>query len=262
MKKQSILNLNISSINDITKIEESCKYIDLDLTNYSSEVINYFLKNGSNYMYSEIINNKKGYVYVDYEIFARGEHIIDLIYQNMPQNLNELAKAKYLYISLGSLVGYDINTDIEKNDDYSYSFQSTTDSIWGTLSKGKCSNISIVKIYYYLCKISNINCEIIKSKNDYYNKIIINNTTLIIDLYKDIPYIQSKFKTKYFSNYNDDIELDKTIGYIKNNYCEVLIDESLKELNFNKENILPSILNKTQNIMDIANIEPSCLSII
>ena len=51
--------------------------------------------------------------------------------------------------------------------------------------------------------------------------------------------------------------------------CEVLyptideiIDESLKELNFNKENILPSILNKTQNIMDIANIEPSCLSII
>ena len=44
MKKQSILNLNISSINDITKIEESCKYIDLDLTNYSSEVINYFLK--------------------------------------------------------------------------------------------------------------------------------------------------------------------------------------------------------------------------
>ena len=55
MKKQSILNLNISSINDITKIEESCKYIDLDLTNYSSEVINYFLKNGSNYMYSEII---------------------------------------------------------------------------------------------------------------------------------------------------------------------------------------------------------------
>ena len=167
MKKQSILNLNISSINDITKIEESCKYIDLDLTNYSSEVINYFLKNGSNYMYSEIINNKKGYVYVDYEIFARGEHIIDLIYQNMPQNLNELAKAKYLYISLGSLVGYDINTDIEKNDDYSYSFQSTTDSIWGTLSKGKCSNISIVKIYYYLCKISNINCEIIKSKNDY-----------------------------------------------------------------------------------------------
>ena len=90
MKKQSILNLNISSINDITKIEESCKYIDLDLTNYSSEVINYFLKNGSNYMYSEIINNKKGYVYVDYEIFARGEHIINLIYQNMPQNLNEL----------------------------------------------------------------------------------------------------------------------------------------------------------------------------
>ena len=262
MKKQSILNLNISSINDITKIEESCKYIDLDLTNYSSEVINYFLKNGSNYMYSEIINNKKGYVYVDYEIFARGEHIIDLIYQNMPQNLNELAKAKYLYISLGSLVGYDINTDIEKNDDYSYSFQSTTDSIWGTLAKGKCSNISIVKIYYYLCKISNINCEIIKSENDYYNKIIINNTTLIIDLYKDIPYIQSKFKTKYFSNYNDDIELDKTIRYIKNNYCEVLIDESLKELNFNKENILPSILNKTQNIIDITNIEPSCLSII
>ena len=86
---------------------------------------------------------------------------------------------------------------------------------------------------------------------------------MIIDLYKDIPYIQSKFKAKYFSNYNDDIELDKTIGYIKkNNYCEVLIDESLKELNFNKENILPSILNKTQNIMDIANIEPSCLSII
>ena len=97
MKKQSILNLNISSINDITKIEESCKYIDLDLTNYSSEVINYFLKNGSNYMYSEIINNKKGYVYVDYEIFARGEHIINLIYQNMHQNLNEQEKAKYLY---------------------------------------------------------------------------------------------------------------------------------------------------------------------
>ena len=69
-------------------------------------------------------------------------------------------------------------------------------------------------------------------------------------------------KTKYFTPYNEDIDLDKKIKYIKHKYIDAEIDKSLKNIDYTKEDCVEDILYKTQNIIDIENIKPVELSII
>jgi len=69
-------------------------------------------------------------------------------------------------------------------------------------------------------------------------------------------------KTKYFNPYNDDLDLDKKINYINNKYTDLLIDKSLKNIDYTNESCVKDILNKTQNIFDIDSIKPVELSII
>ena len=68
--------------------------------------------------------------------------------------------------------------------------------------------------------------------------------------------------TKYFAPYNDDLELDKKIKYIKNKYNDSLIDKSLKNIDYTKENCVEDILYKTQDIINVDNLKPVELSII
>ena len=69
-------------------------------------------------------------------------------------------------------------------------------------------------------------------------------------------------QTKYFTPYNDELDLDKKIKYIKNKYTDTLLDKSLKNIDYIKEDCVGEILSKTQNIIDIDNIKPVELSII
>ena len=71
MKNKQSLVLSISTMKDIEKIKKDTKYINLDITNCNYEVIDYFLKKGQRFMYSEIIDNTAGYTYVPYEEFCK-----------------------------------------------------------------------------------------------------------------------------------------------------------------------------------------------
>ena len=77
MKNTHALVLNVSSIKEIDKITEETRYINIDITYSNHDVINYFLKNGENFLYSEIIENDKGYIYVGFDDFYRAETIIN-----------------------------------------------------------------------------------------------------------------------------------------------------------------------------------------
>ena len=50
-------------------------------------------------------------------------------------------------------------------------------------------------------------------------------------------------QTKYFTPYNDELDLDKKIKYIKNKYTDSLLDKSLKNIDYTKENCVGDILS-------------------
>jgi len=181
----------------------------------------------------------------------------------MPNNLNKLEIARYLYTKIAKYVYFDINIIPEKNETYNFLLTSSINNIWGSLSQGRVTKNSVSKLYYYLCRRLDINVTLeVDSNHELYNKLIIDNHVLNVDLFKDIPYLQTGMKTKCFRPYNDDIDLDKKIKYIKNKYTNSLIDKSLKNIDYTKEKCIEDILYKTQNIINIDDIKPVELSII
>ena len=263
MKNTHSLVLSVLTMKDIDKIGENTKYINLDITNCNNDVINYFLKHGKKFLYSEIIDNNIGYIYVSYEDFYRAETIINAIYADMPNDLNQLEMARYLYTRIAKYVFFDINILPEKNESYSFSLTSSINNLWGSISLGRVTRASIAKIYYYLSKRIGLDVTIeLDTNKEPYNKLTINNLILNVDLFSDIPYIQVKMPTKYFTPYNNEQDLDKKVKYIKNKYTDSLIDKALKNIDYTQENCVGDILYKTQNIFDIDNIKPVELSII
>ena len=143
MKNTHSLVLSISTMKDIDKIKENTKYINIDITNCNHDIIDYFLKHGQNFLYSEIIDNNKGYIYVNYDEFYKAENIINLIYANMPNNLNKLEIARYLYTQIAKYVFFDINIIPEKNETYNFLLTSNINNLWGSLSLGRVTKSSI-----------------------------------------------------------------------------------------------------------------------
>jgi len=264
MKNNRSLVVSVATKKDLEKITKTTKYINIDITNCTHDVIEYFLTKGKNYLYSETIDDKKGYIYVSYEDFYKAENIITSIYLDMPNDLTKLETARYLYTKLSKYVFFDINIIPEKNENYNFSLTNNINNLWGSLSQGRVTDISIAKLYYYICKRLDldISLEINDLTKEAYNKLIIENLVLNVDLFNDIPYLQVGMKTKYFTPYNEDIDLDKKIKYIKHKYTDTEIDKSLKNIDYTKEDCVEDILYKTQNIIDIENIKPVELSII
>ena len=253
-------------MDDIKKLKEtpSVKYINIDIYNPNLEVIYYLIDNGSKYSYSELLDNKNGYIYVPYEVFKEGElELLDII-NSIPTNLNELEISRYLYITLGKTLGYDINILPDKNETFNLKTINTINNIWGCIKNKKGTNISFTKIYLYLCRIMNIDCNLVPVSNTGYLKNILNieDKKILTDITGDIPLIQAGFRTNNFVGYNDNIELDKKINYIKDTYNEEKIEKIMKNIDYNKEDILVEILLNTQKVLNINNIKPIELGII
>lgn len=266
MKDKSPMIMQISKMEDIKKLKESntVKYINLDITNPNLEVIYYLIDNGENYSYSDMIEGKNGYIYVSYEIFKSSSlTILDMI-NNIPVNLDEIEIARYLYITIGKTLGYDINILPDKNETFNLHNINTINNIWGSIYSRKGTNVSFTKLYLYLCRIMNIECELITTSKSGYlkNMLTIHKNKIITDITQDIPFIQGNFKTKHFIGYNDNEQLDKKIKYIKDNYSEQKIEQSLKTLDYNNESIIKEILSKTQKIINPSEIKPIELGII
>lgn len=266
MKDKVPMIMSISTMEDIKKLKENptVKYINLDITNPDLEVIYYLVENGKKYFYADMLDGKNGYIYVPYEIFKSSQLLLLDIINNVPANLTELEIAKYLYIKLGKTVGYDINVLPDKNETFNLNTINTINNIWGSINNLKGTNVSFTKTYLYLCRIMAIDCELITvSKLGYLkNCLTINNKKIITDITQDIPFIQGNFQTKYFLGYNDNLELDKKINYIKDSYSELKIEEALKNIDYNEKNIVKEILLKTQNIINANEIKPIELGIL
>ena len=264
MKNNSSYVICIKELSDIDKINDDTKYINIDISNPNHEVIDYFIKNGSYYMYSDLIDNICGYNYISYDDFVKAENIIESIYVNMPNNLTEIEIAKYLYIEVTKYISFDINISEDKSEVYNLTLMNTVNNLWGSLSLGKVNDISASKIYYYLCRRLNININIFidEIKKQALTKLTINNQILVTDLYEDIPYIACKMQTRHFATYNDDIELDKKIKYIKNKYTNYYLDKVLKDIDYTKDDCIYRVLINTQDIIKANLIKPVELGII
>ena len=258
MKNTDSLVVCVSSVHDISKITENTKYINLDISNPDNNVIKYFINNGSNYLYSDVTMGNLGYNYVSYNEFLKAEKIINGIYLRVPKNLKKIAISKYLYISLGKLLSFDINIDSKKSDNFNLALISNVNNLWGALSIGVVNNDIAIKIYYYMCRRLGINALL---DNDYVN-LDVDNRVIVTNLYKDIPYIKADMQTRYFGNYNDDMELDRVIKYIKNVYNDYYLDKIFKSVNYLDNNWIYKILCSTQEILKIDDIKPMELAII
>lgn len=254
--------VNIRDYQDIASINSSTKYINLDITTLNGDIVSYFLTNGQNYSYSDSINGQNGYIYSDYDTFKTGEEIITSIISKIPNSFKEIEKARYLYITLGKLLTFDINTISEKNDTISFSSISLINNIWGSLIKGDATNISLSKLYLYLCSRVGINCDLIVTTEEGHlaNKLFIDDKNLIVDLTKDIHNISGGFSTEYFTSYNKNLKLDRKIGYIKSEYSETRLSKLLGKFDYTKENIVFDILKVTEKVLDIPSIGPTELS--
>ena len=254
MNKESII-VTIDSIKDIDKITSDTKYINISIDKVGSDVIDYFLINGKDYLYSDSVNGINGFIYVDYDMFKSSEKIIDNIIDSMPSNLSNLEKIRYIYIYLGKILSSDINTMEDKNEVISFNNISTINNIWGSINRNKTSNIVISKILMYICNRISIKSEIINtSVNDIGNKIWIDDKEfIIVNLFNDLPYIQGGFSFRYFDKYNSDKKMDKKLGYIDSEYTDYYLSKSLSDINSLDGNVVEVILSLTEKIIDINN---------
>ena len=266
MKDSSQIRMNINSMDDIKRLEQSknVKYVNLDIMNPNLEVIYYLIDHGQNYSYSEQIDDQNGYIYVSYDIFKQSQIFILDIINSIPIELNELEIARYLYITIGKNLGYDINSLPDKNEIFSLKTMNIINNIWGSISITKGTNASFSKLYLYLCRLMNINCQLtVTSRLGYLkNQLTIDRHNIIVDITQDIPYIQAGFKTNHFTGYNDNLVLDRRISYIKDDYSEAKLEITLRNLDYSNPDIFKNILLRTQQIIEANKLKPIELGII
>ena len=261
MNKGSII-VAINNMKDIDKITKDTKYINISIDKVDINVIDYFLMNGKDYLYSDNIN---GFIYIDYNTFEESEKKIDNIIDTMPSNLSNIEIIRYLYIMLGRILSSDINIKEDKNERILLSNISTINNIWGSISKQKVTDLSIAKLFMYLCSRIGIHTEIISSSfnNSIGNKVYIDDDNyIIVNLYNDLPYIQGGFITKYFDKYNGDKKVDKKIKYIDSEYTDYYLNKMLSNINELDSEVVSTILSLTEKILNISSIGPLELAII
>lgn len=260
MSKDNLIVV-IHSMNDISKIDSTTKYINIDIDNYDKEIIDYFINNGQSYSYSDCIVGKVGYSYISYDIFVKAENTIEDIV-NGCRELDLVDKVRYVYIALGRILSYDINILPDKNENFSFEMECCLNNIWGSIYNKKCTKLVGARILHYLYTILGIEDVIVDNDELVCNKVKIDDIYYIVNLYDDLPFIQARFRTQYFSNYNDDRELDKRIGYIDSEYNDILIDSEIKKLNRGDKEYFVKLLDITQNILDISKVSSLELGII
>ena len=260
MNNSSGLVVSVFNISDLEKITKKTKYINIDITNPNDTIIAYFINNGTDYLYTDIHDNNPGYIYVSYDSFYMAENIINNIYKHIPKDLTKVELAKYLYISLAKYTYFDINTDTAKNELYNLSLITNTNNIWGSLSSGRVNHQVASKLYYYLCRRLDIDASINLEDNTV--NLTIDNQSIVADIFSDIPYIGANMKTRYFNPYNNDADIDKSIGYLKNHYSDYYLDKALKNIDYTDYECVWKILKATEKIIPIDNIHPAELNII
>lgn len=150
----------------------------------------------------------------------------------MPNNLDELSVARYVYIDLGRKMSFDpvyaFGNSKEKNSIYN-SIKYTRDAMNEYLRTGVIICKSLAYLYEYILGFFDINVcttEPITDKHVHNIITLQNRKRYSVDLQLDLENIQSRSKTKFFAIDNEHIfsvlttqelaEIDNQIGYIEN----------------------------------------------
>ncbi len=201
----------------------------------------------------------------------------------IPENLSEFEKARFIYIWLGKKLSLDENyffgDRVERKNILRVS-QNAKDisSLTNIIKDNKVICVTATYLYTYMLQKSGINAFIsYPSFNNphIYTKIILLDGRIIkADLQKDIHNIQFGLKTKYFGNdyeenyiieKNDIIDADIKLGYIKNDYKNKIfkfiklyrLDENNKMSKENLKKVLKSLSESFdfagKGIMEVQN---------
>ena len=73
------------------------------------------------------------------------------IINHIPKLLSKLEIARYIYMTVGKNIGYDINILPDKNETFSLKNINIINNLWGSINITKGTNISFCKLYLYLC---------------------------------------------------------------------------------------------------------------
>ena len=69
----------ICDITDINKLDTNTKYVTVDIANVDNSLISYLKENARDCLFTDRIDSKRGFVYVDYNIFLNAQKIIENI---------------------------------------------------------------------------------------------------------------------------------------------------------------------------------------
>ena len=258
MKNNSSLFKEVKSEDDILNLNHEVKYINIDITLIDLPLLK-ALKMLKGYYISDNILSKKGYIYMDDKYLEESINTLLDIINNIPSDLSILQEAKYLYITLGKIINININTSPEKNENIPINTIWMHNNPFSALALKEANNESLCKLYLLLCSIRKIPCEIITDENNYqYNQIIIEGEAIKVDLYKDLPFINAKFRTRHFGKYNNTPDIDKTIRYISEEYTDDKIKKELEK----GDTTIEKILQITSQILNIGTINPSYIKTI
>ena len=258
MKNKKSLILKVSNEFDLDKLD-GVSYINLDIDNPCVEAVSFLKDTGENYKYSYSLDGFDGYVYVDYDVFKEGEDIISNLLDGIKKDYSVIEKARYLYVRLGKIMGYDINRDSSKNEDVVGI--DITDNIWGALVNGLGNSEIISKIYLYLCARVGIKGNVCKDGDYFVNKLNLDDKVMEVNLFKDISFIQGGFKTRYFGNYNDNLEVDREVLFT-NWYSDEFIMDIVNKTGCDSDNFIMDILLRSQNVIGVDKISSYELGII
>lgn len=253
MKNSTSLIANVQNLEEARKVttDEEVKYINIDIEKATIELLIYLEENGSRFLYSDKIRDKIGYIYSTFEDYKRAVKIIKEIIQNINETQLPIEKARYIYIALGERIKYNINNNPEKNEEASIDNQWQTVNPFSAISTSNVNEKSTNKLFTLLCTLVGLQPTLIDNGEEEFVELNLDDK-LKINLFKDLPNIYAKFKTKYFGRHNNIPEIDKKINYIKATYNDEILEQRLKE----ETPSLSLILQVLPTVLNIKNIPP------
>lgn len=205
------------------------------------------------------------------------ENLIDKTIKRMPENLNKIEQARYIYISLGKLFTFDkeywLGNSEQQKKIYYRSISNNIDiEKLKEKRKTRATCIEISKVYENCLKRIGIDATTYQEDPDDRHRITlikVDNNTYEADLQRDLVYIQTKRDTKYFGynvkgqeySINKDKlkQIDAKIGY--DSEGEITIKELIENLKSNFKNKMKLsekvkiALNEVSNIPEVQKME-------
>ena len=196
------------------------------------------------------------------------KQLIEHFRKNMPQGLNELETVRYIYLELGKIKAFDIkyyygNRDTQRKI---YALARRTERNTDEVAEKKtiiC--VSLSYLFRDILKDMGIKCNVVIDEEDAEKHMhpvvhLSDGRLLDADVQMDLHKIQTGSKTKHFTmsefeiaDHNNLItdeeikQIDKKLGYIKNDYKDKELEELSQEVKkLDSNQALEHIINSTK----------------